>query len=310
MSDTYRPLIAIVGPTAAGKTSLAVRLAEHLAMEVISADSRQVYRYMDIGTAKPTAEEQRRVRHHLIDIRDPDDPFTLAEYQELAYQSIQEVHERGAVPFLVGGTGLYVRAVLEGFQIPHVPPDPDLRARLEEHAATHGCEALHRQLAEIDPVAAERIDARNVRRVARALEVCYLTGQPISQLQEAQPPPYRVLQIGVNMPRPVLYERIDRRIEQMLAAGLVEEVRGLVARGYGYELRSMSGLGYREIGDYLRGEASLDEAITLLKRNTRRLVRQQANWFRADDPAITWFDLSVADVGAVRDTIRAFLQGA
>nr|MBC7244473.1 tRNA (adenosine(37)-N6)-dimethylallyltransferase MiaA [Chloroflexota bacterium] len=300
-------LIAIVGPTAIGKTALAIRLADELPVEVVSADSRQVYRYMDIGTAKPTVEERQRVRHHLLDIVDPDEVFTLAQYQQLAYAAIDDIQRRRRIPLLVGGTGLYVKAVLEGLSIPRVPPDQRLREQLYAEAAAKGYEELHRRLSELDPVAAERIDARNVRRVVRALEVCYLMGRPISSAQEVRPPPYSVLSIGLTMPRQLLYQRIDQRVERMLAAGLVEEVRSLVARGYGYDLPSMSGLGYRQIGMYLRGEVTLEEAVALIKRHTRRFVRHQANWFREDDPAIVWFNAADDIFEAVLRRIKGFL---
>ena len=287
-----RPLIAIVGPTAVGKTSLALHLADDLPVEVVSADSRQVYRYMDIGTAKPTATQQQRVKHHLVGIVDPDQPFTLAQYQELAYAAIDDVQCRGRIPLLVGGTGLYVRAILEGFNIPRVAPDERLREELYAEAAAEGYEALHHRLRELDPVAAARIDGRNVRRVVRAVEVCRSTGEPISSLQGASPPPYRVLRLGLTMPRHLLYQRIDERVDHMLASGLVEEVRSLVERGYSHNLPSMSGVGYRQIGAYLQGSVSLDEATALIKRRTRRFVRQQANWFRENDETIIWFDAS------------------
>ncbi len=287
-----RLLVAMVGPTAVGKTAMALRLADELPVEVVSADSRQVYRYMDIGTAKPTPEERQRVEHHLLDIVDPDESFTLAQYQQLAYAAIDDVHRRGSIPLLVGGTGLYVKAVLEGLNIPHVEPDAHLREQLYAEADAEGYKTLHRRLRELDPAAAERIDPRNVRRVVRALEVFYLMGKPISALQSASPPPYRILRIGLHMPRHELYRRIDERLERMLAAGLVQEVRSLVERGYGYDLPAMSGLGYRQIGMYFRGEVSLQEAVSLIKRHTRHFVRQQASWFRADDPEIMWYDTS------------------
>jgi tRNA dimethylallyltransferase len=310
LSGEAEPLVAIVGPTAVGKTALAVCLAGEFAVEVVSADSRQVYRCMDIGTAKPTAQERLRVRHHLVDVVDPAESFTLAQYQQMAYEAINDIHARRRLPLLVGGTGLYVKAVLEGLSIPHVEPDAQLREALLTEAANQGYQALHARLREVDPVAAERIDARNVRRVVRALEVCYLLGQPISTIQGAMPPPYRVLRIGLTMPRERLYQRIDERVERMVAAGLVEEVRSLVARGYGYSLPAMSGLGYRQMGMYLRGEVSLDEAVALVKRHTRRFVRQQANWFRLDDPAILWFDVSNEEFKAVAAQIRDFLGNA
>ncbi|MGB9879274.1 MAG: tRNA (adenosine(37)-N6)-dimethylallyltransferase MiaA, partial [Anaerolineae bacterium] len=255
----------------------------------------------------PTVEERQRVRHHLLDIVDPDETFTLAQYQQLAYEAINDIQRRGYIPLLVGGTGLYVKAVLEGLNIPRVPPDQRLREQLYREAQAKGYEELHRRLRELDPAAAERIDARNVRRVVRALEVCYLMGKPISSLQEAKPPPYSILSIGLTMPRPLLYQRIDQRVEHMLAAGLVEEVRSLVARGYSYDLPSMSGLGYRQIGMYLRGEVTLEEAVALIKRHTRRFVRHQANWFRLDDPEIVWFNAAEDVFKAVLARIKEFL---
>jgi len=301
------PLIAIVGPTAVGKSALALRLANDLCVEIVSADSRQIYRGMDVGTAKPTAQERQRVRHHLVDIVEPDQPLTLAQYQALAYAVIDDIQRRKAIPLLVGGTGLYVRAVLDGLNIPRVKPDAALREKLYAEAEEQGWEALHARLRDLDPAAAERIDARNVRRVVRALEVCYQLGKPISALQNAAAPPYRMLRIGLSMPRPDLYRRIDRRVERMLKAGLVEEVRCLVERGYGDRLPSMSGIGYRQIGMYLRGGVSLEEAVALIKRSTRRFVRQQANWFHKDDPRIEWFDASKPVFEAVRARIRSFL---
>ncbi len=302
------PLIAIVGPTAVGKTRLAVRLGEGLGAEIISADSRQIYRGLDIGTAKASAEERRRVPHHLIDVVDPDDKFTLALYQEMAYAAIDDVHARGLVPLLVGGTGLYVQAVIEGWGIPHVEPNEGLRAELYRQAEEEGMEALHARLQKVDPVAAKRIDIRNVRRVVRALEVYLETGTPISELQCKKPPPYRILQMGLTMEREELYRCIDRRVDRMIEAGLVEEVRGLVARGYDYDLPAMSGLGYRQIGRYLRGEVGLEEAVRLIKHDTRRFVRQQYNWFRLDDEQIHWFDALNDPYPAIKESIVAFLQ--
>ncbi len=306
--DPDRPLIAILGPTASGKTALALSLAASFPIEVVSADSRQVYRGMDIGTAKPTGEERERVKHWLLDAVDPDDPFTLAQYQRLAYDAIEDIHDRGRLPLLVGGTGLYVRAVLEGLCIPEVPPNPDLRGELERQADAEGYLALHARLHELDPAAAEHIDARNVRRVIRALEVCYALGRPISAAQTAVPPPYRLLRIGISMPREQLYQRIDQRIDAMIEAGLVAEVQGLMARGYHLNLPSMSGLGYRQVGQYLRGEISLDESVALIRRDTRRFVRQQSNWFRADDPAIEWYEASDGLDHQVAGRVSVFLE--
>lgn len=312
MSSAYhgRPLVAIVGPTAVGKTALALRLAQDLSVEVVSADSRQVYRYMDIGTAKPTAQQRQQVRHHLVDVVDPDEAFTLAQYQELAYSAIDDMLSRHRIPLLVGGTGLYVEAVLEGLSIPHVAPDRELRAQLEAQADSQGYEVLHERLRELDPEAAERIDARNVRRVIRALEVCIRTGKPISCLQVRSPPPYRILRVGLTMPRDRLYARIDERIDRMMDAGLLEEVQSLIERGYGLDLPSMSGLGYRQIGMYLGAEVSLDEAVALIKRHTRRLVRRQANWFRSDDTRITWFNVSEPMYEAILASVQRFVTAA
>lgn len=300
-------LVTIIGPTAVGKTAVAVRLAEDFDGEIVSADSRQIYRGMDIGTAKPTPEEQRRVPHHLINIVDPDGEFTLAQYQELAYAAIDDIQARGKLPFLVGGTGLYVRAVIEGWTIPRVAPNPALRERLYHEAEERGHEHLYARLREIDPQAAARIDPRNVRRVIRALEVYEATGAPISYWQRKEPPPYRVLQIGLTMPRAELYRRIDQRVERMMAQGLLEEVRGLIAQGYGWDLPAMSGLGYGQFEGYFRGEIDLDEVVRLIKRDTRRFVRHQYGWFRLDDEKIRWFDITKEPYEDIKGTIAAFL---
>jgi len=301
-------LLAIVGPTAVGKTALAVSLGQTLKAEIVSADSRQVYRGLDIGTAKPTAQERAQTPHHLIDIRAPDDPLTLAEYQKLAYKAIDEVLARGRLPMLVGGTGQYVRAVIEGWGIPEVPPDEALRAELYAEAEASGHEALHDRLRALDPIAAGRIDARNLRRVVRALEVCLKTERPISELQRKTPPPYRILQIGLTRPRPALYRRADERIERMMAAGLVDEVRRLLEAGYDLRLPAMSGLGYGEIGAYLRGASSLEEAVQGIKRATRRFIRHQYNWFRPSDSRIHWFDLDDAPLSEIEAAIIELLR--
>ena len=308
-SSGLPPLVVILGPTAVGKTQLALRLAETLGAQIVSADSRQVYRYMDIGTAKPTAEQMRRVKHHLVDVVDPDEAYTLAQYQEMAYCSIDALHARGILPLLVGGTGQYIRAVVEGWTVPRVGPNPELRARLYAKAEREGAAVVHEELQRVDPVAAKRIDPRNVRRVIRALEVEAATGIPISEAQQKRPPPYRVLQIGLTEARARLYERIDLRVDKMMAAGLLSEVRGLVERGYDFSLPSMSGLGYRQIGMYLRGEVGLDEAVQLIKRHTRRFVRQQYNWFRLSDEGIHWQDATRDCFDEVGTLISGFVSG-
>jgi len=283
-------LLVIVGPTAVGKSALALRLARHFAGSIISADSRLIYRGMDIGTAKPSAADRAEIPHALIDIVAPDEPFGLAQYQELAHQAIAAAHAAGRLPLLVGGTGQYVHAVTEGWSIPRVPPQPALRAELQAQADAEGADALHRRLAAVDPQAAARIDPHNVRRVIRALEVYLATGAPISELQRRTPPPYDLLQIGLRMERERLYARIDARVDAMMAAGLLEEVRRLRTAGYDDRLPSMSGLGYRQLAAHLRGEIGLPEAVEQIKRATRRYVHQQMMWFRESDPAITWFE--------------------
>ncbi len=274
------PLVALVGPTAVGKTALAVRLARRLQGDIVSADSRQVYRWMDIGTAKPTPAERDAAFHHLIDVVDPDEPFSLATYQEQAYAAIADITARGRLPLLVGGTGQYLAAVLSGWQMPRVPPQPDLRASLEAQARQQGVAALYAQLQQVDPQAAAQIHPDNLRRIVRALEVYTVTGQPISDQQQRHPPPYHITTLWINLPRPQLYQRIDRRVDAMLAAGLLEELRGLLERGYSWELPAMSGLGYRQFRPYFEQQATLEECVERLKYNTHAFARQQDNWFR------------------------------
>jgi tRNA dimethylallyltransferase len=299
-----RPLIAIVGPTAVGKTAHSIRLAAEFDGEIVSADSRQVYRGMDIGTAKPSLEERRTVPHHLLDVVEPDEPFSLSNYQRLAFAAIGDIHSRRRIPFLVGGSGLYVRAVLEGLTIPRVSPNVPRRSELEQEDGRE----LYARLKALDASAAERIDPRNKRRVIRAIEVCETMGQPISALQKRQEPNYRVLRIGLTLPRPELYRRINERVDQMIAAGLVDEVRGLIARGYSASAPAMSGLGYRQIELALNGSISRDEAIRLLKRDTRRFVHHQYSWFRLDDARIHWFDLSQTPDKTIHALVAEFLK--
>ena len=302
------PLVVLVGATAVGKTALSVALAEAVGGEIVSADSRQVYRRMDVGTAKPTAEERRRVPHHLLDILDPDQTLGLAEYQKLALEAMADITGRGRTPILVGGTGQYVMAVVEGWQVPHVPPDDGLRQQLYKDAARDGAEALHARLRELDPVAAAAIDARNVRRVVRAIEVCLVSGRRISALQTKLPPPYRVLIIGLQRSRDELYRRIDERIDTMMRDGLEQEVRGLVAAGYGFDLPAMSGVGYGQFEPYLLGEASLDDVMRAIQRATRRFVRQQSNWYRASDGRIRWFGAAPDPLAHVVGLVQGFVS--
>ena len=306
-SAEFPPLVVIVGPTAVGKTDLAVYLAQEVNGAIVSADSRQVYRGMDIGTAKATREEQAQATHHLVNIVDPDETLGLAQFQEAATAAIAEITARGQVPFLVGGTGQYVMAVVEGWKVPRVPPDEALRRELYRQAEEEGAEALHARLRALDPTAAGRIDARNVRRVVRALEVCAVTGQPFSEQQGKSPPPYSILILGLSLPRAELYRRIDERVERMMDAGLEEEVRGLVAAGYGFDLPAMSGVGYGQFAPYLAGEATLDEVVAEIKRATRRFVRHQANWFRQGDERIRWLEAEEDLHQPALELLRTFL---
>lgn len=280
MSSLLPPLVAVTGPTASGKSALALRLAEQFGGEIVTADSRQVYKLMDIGTEKPSAEERARLPHHMIDLVNPDDPYTLALYQRGAYATINEVLARGKLPILAGGTPLYVNAVLEGWTIPEVEPDMELRATLEAEAAADGPGPLHRRLAELDRAAAEGILPTNTRRIIRALEVIERTGRSISEQQAKVPPPYRILTIVLHCERPELYRRIDLRVDRQIERGLVDEVAALHARGYGFDLPSMSGIGYRQIGEYLTGRATLDQAAQRIKWDTHNFSRHQGNWFR------------------------------
>lgn len=290
--DLPAPLVVIVGPTAVGKTEIAIRVAESMGGEIVSADSRLFYRGMDIGTAKPTPAEQARVPHHLIDVTEPDQIWSLAVFQQAAAQAIAEIQARDRLPFLVGGTGQYVRAVLQGWDLPPQEPDPGLRAALERWAGGVGPDGLHQRLARLDPEAAAVIDPRNVRRTIRALEVILRTGRRFSAQRQRAASPYSLLVIGLKRPRAELYQRIDQRIQAMLEARFVDEVSALLARGYSPDLPTMSAIGYREIGAYLQGRMTLDEAVTQMKRLTRRFVRHQGAWFSEKDPQIHWLGMS------------------
>ncbi|MEO7002345.1 MAG: tRNA (adenosine(37)-N6)-dimethylallyltransferase MiaA, partial [Ktedonobacterales bacterium] len=298
-------------PTATGKTALAIALAERLRAatlaricEAVAADSRQIYRQMDIATAKPNPAERAQLPHHLLDVVNPDESYTLAQYQRDAQAAIAALHAQGKLPLLVGGTGLYVRAVVDGLAIPEVAPNPTLRAELEAQAAIEGAATLHTRLATLDPAASTSIAPTNRRRVIRALEVCIVTGQPFSAQQGTRPTPYRALLIGLNMDRAALYVRADRRIDAMVSSGLVEETCTLVANGYGWELPAMSSLGYREIGAYLRGETTLAGATERFKLATHAYIRRQLTWFRAD-ARIHWLDaaLPIATLAAEAEAL-------
>jgi tRNA dimethylallyltransferase len=289
-----------------GKTALSLHLARVLNGEIVSADSRQIYREMDIGTGKATAAEHAVAPHHLLDLRRPDEVLTLAEFQRLAFTAIAAIHGRHRLPLLVGGSALYVRAVVEGLQIPPSPPDPALRANLEAELAAEGVAALFARLQALDPVGAAAIDRKNPRRVVRALEIRLVTGESKVALAGAQPPPYRILRIGLNLPREELYRRIDARVDAMLAGGLLAETERLLAAGYAPALPAMTSLGYREMSAHLRGELALAEAATRMKTETHRYVRHQLTWFRKMGE-IHWFEPGEGTPVAVEQLIRDWL---
>lgn len=280
-----------------------MELAERLNGEIVSADSRLFYRGMDIGTAKPTREEQNRVPHHLIDIADPDEILSLAVFQQKAREAIADIHTRNKIPFLVGGTGQYIRAVTEGWTPPEVTPDERLRGELEKMKDKSGVYWLYEKLKNIDPGAAEKIDPRNYRRTIRALEVILTTGRRFSEQRGQSDSPYSLITIGLSRPRAELYERVDQRIEIMFASGFLEEVRSLLAKGYSPSLPTMSAIGYREGVRVINGEQSEEQAKAEMRRITRVFVRRQANWFKESDPNIRWFRV---EEGVVEE-IQAFI---
>ena len=308
-------MIAIVGPTAVGKSELALHLAQYFPLEIISADSRQVYRYMDIGTNKPSLVERAAVPHHVIDVVEPDEDFSLAMYHQLAIEALKAIKQKGKLSLLVGGSGLYVWSLVEGWKIPEVPPDQKLRRQLEARAEQEDSQSLYRELQDIDPVAAAKINPSNIRRIIRALEVYHATGQPPSQLQRKEAPAFSVLTIGLTQERSELYRKIDWRVDKMIQRGLVEEVEQLLKRGYSSSLPSMSGIGYKQIGQFLRGEMTLPEAIDKIKYETHRLARHQYAWFRLSDSRIRWFDVSetegkasIVTLNKVKGLIEGFIS--
>lgn len=287
---TKIPLIIIVGPTASGKTAAGIRLARAIGGEVISADSRYLYRGMDIGTAKPDMEERQGVPHWLIDVADPDETWSLSLFRAAADDAVKDIYSRGKKPIVVGGTGQYIRAILEGWTIPEGEPDHRLRDVLERWGNDIGAEELHRKLAVLDPDAAANIQWQNMRRTVRALEVIFSSGRKFSAQRTAKESPYDALIFGMKRERAELYKRIDMRVDLMIRNGLVEETAGLLAKGYSEDLPSMSAIGYKEVCDYLNKKISLDEAAQLIKFRTHNYVRRQANWFKPADPAIHWVD--------------------
>ena len=307
MLSSKPPLILIVGPTAVGKTELAIQLAEQLTGEIISADSRLFYRGMDIGTAKPSAEEMARVPQHLIDIVNPDETLSLAVFQQKARDLISAIHTRSNLPFLVGGTGQYIRAVTEGWTPPEVTPDEKMRNALENMKEERGLEWLHDRLRVLDSESAEKIDARNYRRTIRALEVIFTTGRKFSEQRGQGDSPYHLITVGLIRPREELYRRVDERIDLMFANGFIDEVKGLLDQGYSPTLPSMSAIGYRECVRVIKGELSTEQAKAEMKRITRVFVRRQANWFKESDPQIKWFHPNEKNVC---DEVKLFIRNS
>ncbi len=285
-------MVAIVGPTGVGKTKLAVSLARRLNGEIINADSRQVYRRMDIGTAKPTPEERSLAPHHLLDLLDPDQNFDLGSFLSSARELIAEIQGRDHLPMVVGGTGQYIWALLEGWTVPAVPPDPEFRQAKLLEAQSKGEGALHQELQQIDPQRAAELDPRNLRRLIRALEIYHISGITPSQHRDRTQEAVNALIIGLSLEREELYRRIDARVDGMVDAGLVEEVRRLAELGYRLGEGPLDSPGYRELGQYLAGEISITEAVQRTKFQTHRLARRQHGWFKADDPRIRWLDVS------------------
>jgi tRNA dimethylallyltransferase len=302
------PLVLLVGPTAVGKTEAALVLAERLQAEIVSADSRLLYRGLDIGTAKPSPEERQRVPHYLVDVADPVDVWTMAQVRRSALQAAEAIAARGRLPFVVGGTGQYIRALLEGWEPPAGGgPPSSTRLRLEEDARRLGGVALHGRLRELDPASAARIDARNVRRVIRALEIHELTGAPASSQRRRSPLPFRLLCLGLLLPRAELYARVDARLDSMLRQGWLDEVRRLLEAGCSVTSPAFSAIGYAQLAEVLAGRLSLDEAMAEIRKRTRAFVRRQANWFKPGDPGIRWFENRPGVIDQMESEIRLWL---
>lgn len=312
MTDESKPkLLVLIGPTAVGKTKMSIELAKEFGCVIISGDSMQVYRGMDIGTAKISADEMEGIPHHLIDIHEPDHPYSVAEFQEQSRRLITEIAGRGKLPFLVGGTGLYVESVCYGYQFSETGADEAFRDEQLRYANENGAEALHRKLADVDPETADRLHPNDLRRVVRALEVFHMTGIPLSaQLApQTKQSPYDLCLVGLTMDRQMLYNRIEERIDLMLNQGLVDEVAALMDKGYAPGLVSMQGLGYKEIVSHLNGEFSYEEAVVLLKRDTRRFAKRQLSWFRHMKD-IEWVDVTDSgNFSANYQKIRAIIAG-
>ena len=302
------PLLAIVGPTAVGKSRLALHLAESLDGEIVNADSRQIYKYMDIGTAKPPNEERIRVPHHLFDIREPDQEYSLAVFLDMANHTINDIKSRDKLPIAVGGSGQYIWALLEGWKIPAVAPNPTLRADLEFQVQRRGPWALYQLLQAVNPKKAEKIDPKNARRIIRALEVHFISGSRSPQLGVMESRPETIMVIGLTTDRRELYCKIDTRVDRMMSCGFVEEVQTLLDRGYSPQLSSMSGVGYHEIAAYLRGSTAFEDALQQIKYRTHRIARRQYTWFRLKDQRIRWIQSDGQELNVGMNMAQEFIM--
>lgn len=285
-----KPLIVLTGPTAVGKTKLSIALAKAVGGEIISADSMQVYKSMDIGSAKIRPEEMGGIPHYLVDVLEPSEEFHIVKFQQMAKEAMEKIYANGHIPILVGGTGFYIQAIVKDIDFTKNEENTEIRAKWEQFAKDHGAEALHEELGKVDPKSAETIPAGNVKRVVRALEFYELSGSPISEHneeQKAKESPYQFAYFVLNDHRELLYERIEKRIDEMLEEGLIDEVKGLKERGFTKDMVSMQGLGYKEILDYLDGNLTLEEAVYILKRDTRHFAKRQLTWFRRE-PEVSW----------------------
>jgi len=292
INHTKIPLVVILGPTAVGKSKLAIELAQEFSLDIVNADSMQVYRGMDIGSSKPSLKERSLVTHHLIDIKEPDEEYSAAQFKEEASEIIVSLARKGKWTLVVGGTGFYVRALTKGL-FPAPGADPKLREKLKEEEKTQGKWYLYNTLEKVDPEAASKIHPNDTFRIVRALEVFYLTGKPISKQQEKHQfknSPFSVLKIGLIRDRKEIYHRIEHRVDEMINLGLVDEARQLRKKGYSPTIKPFQSLGYKQVLDYLQGDLSLDEAVRLIKRNTKRYAKRQLTWFRKD-PEIKWFTI-------------------
>ena len=296
METNLPKLLMVVGPTASGKSELAIQIAEAIHGEIVSADSRSFYQELNIGVAKPTRTDRERVPHHLVDVTSIDQPWSLGEFQKASAEVISSIQSRGKLPVLVGGTGQYLRAITQSWQVPEHVGDEIMRIAIRKWGEAIGFDALYAKLKSVDPEAAKSIDFRNHRRTIRAFEVLFLSGKRFSEMKRSGETPFDLLTIGLDWPRDQLYARVDQRIQHMFEVGLVGEVHDLVAAGKEVQLRRIGIIGYSEVLDYLSGKLTLEACIQLIQRNTRRFIRHQANWFKPNDPAIHWFKANDPDL--------------